>query len=148
MSAATLPAQATLTPTGEAFQAPPPRKFSQRVHEYGPTRTIVAVIPDRAIIRKWWPRHVIRRTLLGVVRDPRLRVKRGIPVRIERKGKNVTAYCPDLEEFGSGPNLSASLEDLAGTLSELYLSLEEQHDNLGPHMALIQQRLAEYIERR
>lgn len=86
--------------------------------------------------------------LLGAIHDPRLRVKRAIPVEITRKGKTVTAYCANLEEFGYGLNVSASLEDLAKTLSELYFSLEEQPENLGRDLAIIRSRLAEYLERR
>src|SRR5207247_3316826 len=64
--------------------------------------------------------------LFGLILNPQLRIKKPLRVDISRSENSTIAYCPALEEFGYGPNISAALDDLAKTLSELFFSLEDK----------------------
>ncbi len=62
--------------------------------------------------------------------------------------KNVIAQAEELDEFGFGKNLSEALSDLQGAIVELYFTLEQEEDRLGPDLRRVWAILQEKITRR
>jgi hypothetical protein len=84
----------------------------------------------------------------GMIADPRLHVRKAIPVVISRKAGSVIAQARIFEEFGCGPTSSSALEDLSKGLAELYWCLKTDRERLGPDLARLHSTLTEYIEER
>ena len=84
--------------------------------------------------------------LFGAIRDVRLRVKKPIPVTISRDESGVVVSSSELEDFGCGANISEALDDFAKTISELYISLEENADRLGDDLKRQFAHLRDFIE--
>lgn len=76
------------------------------------------------------PDHIF----LGTLRDGRLRVQSPITVKIAKENQHVIAEATELDEFGFGANLSEALRNLQRAIAELYLTLEEGKDRLGPDL--------------
>ncbi len=72
--------------------------------------------------------------LLRTLARPHLLLVRPIRLVIERENERVTAWSPELEEIGYGPDLGGALEDFQLTLAELYDTLSSEKDRLGPEM--------------
>lgn len=73
------------------------------------------------------PYHLEIRSL----HDDRLEILSPISVLIEEEDEQVIAYAPDLEIYGCGYDLGESLEDLRGSIVEMYYDLEKEKDKLG-----------------
>lgn len=93
-------------------------------------------------------RSVTERILFGALPDPRVRIRKPIPIEIANFEGTYTASSAELEEFGYGHTRSQALDDLGRTLSELYFSLADQRQRLSEHLTGIQAKLSEYIELR
>jgi hypothetical protein len=92
------------------------------------------------------PIQLPREILFAASVDQRLRFTRPLAVRLYREGDLYVAYSPDLEEFGTGDNLSLSLDDLSKTIAESFFSLEEMKERLGSDLQRQLGRLREFVE--
>lgn len=64
--------------------------------------------------------------------DHRLRLIGFLPVVLQYGEESVTACSYDLEDFGVGATEFEALADLRSTIIDLYFSLKEDQDHLGP----------------
>ena len=83
--------------------------------------------------------------LLGSLNHPALRLRKPIPLKIDREDEHVVAAWQEFDEFGYGAHLTVALEDFRQTLVELYLSLEADQKNLGPELQALWRSLQEWI---
>lgn len=83
--------------------------------------------------------------LLGSLNHPALRLRKPIPLKIDREDEHVVAAWQEFDEFGYGAHLTVALEDFRQTLVELYLSLEADQKNLGPELQALWHSLQEWI---
>lgn len=87
-------------------------------------------------------------TLLGSLRDGRLRVKIPIRIKFAREDKHIIAEAVDLNEYGFGANLSEAIRDLQRAIVELYLTLEQDQHRLGPDLQQVWAALQRTIQRK
>jgi hypothetical protein len=84
---------------------------------------------------------------IGSLPDPRLRLRIPLRVTVEEEDGVVSVWNSELEEVGYGSNRGAAVQDFQQTLVELYRTLENDQDRLGPEMervwGLLQQLLDE-----
>ncbi len=92
-----------------------------------------------------WPGKP-EQVLFGALHDPMLRVRKPIPARIRQYESEMVAVWDAVDEFGQGESISAALDDLGHTISELYHSLNRDQQRLGSDMSRIWSVLKEYIE--
>lgn len=85
---------------------------------------------------------------LGFLRDGRLRVRAAIEVAIREADGQIIAEAEELNEFGSGDNQAEAIIDLQHAIAELYFSLEEDKDRLGPGLEKVWAVLQGKIEKR
>ena len=85
---------------------------------------------------------------LGSLQSPVLKLRSPILLRVGREDGFVTVWSDDLEELGHGPHLTAALEDFQKTVAELYETLRDERDRLGPAMADRWERLQALVEER
>lgn len=78
-----------------------------------------------------------RPILLYSLRHPQLKLKEPLAVLLEDDGEQIIAYSYDLETFGYGDTEGEALDDLRQTVVDLYLSLKDNQDCLGPLPAKI-----------
>ena len=88
---------------------------------------------------------------LGSLRDGRLRVVEPVVEPIEAKpmlegGKHVVE-APELNEFGFDDNLSEALSDLQAAIAELYFTLEDEQERLGPDLSSVWVVLSQKVRR-
>ncbi len=88
------------------------------------------------------------RILLGTLRDGRLRVRSPITVKFTKEDSHIIAEATELGEFGFGANLSDALRDLQRAIVELYFTLEEGKDRLGPDLQRVWTTLQQKLVRR
>ena len=84
---------------------------------------------------------------LGSLRDGRLRVVEPIEVKPMLEEGRYLAEATELNEFGYGDNLSEALADLQAAIAELYLTLEEEQEQLGPDLASVWVVLSQKVRR-
>ena len=84
---------------------------------------------------------------LGSLRDGRLRVVEPIEVKPMLEEGRYLAEATELNEFGYGDNLSEALADLQAAITELYLTLEEEQEQLGPDLASVWVVLSQKVRR-
>jgi hypothetical protein len=89
-----------------------------------------------------------RQVLLGALRDGRLRVRSPIAVNITREDHHIIVEALEFDEFGFGNTLSEALVDLQHAIADLYLTLEQEQDHLGPDLERVWHSLQEKIQRR
>lgn len=89
-----------------------------------------------------------QRILLGSLGDSRFRIQTPIAVKFSSEGDQVIAEAEEFNEFGFGTNPSAALRDLQRTLTELYLTLEQEQHRLGSDLLRVWERLGQAISRR
>lgn len=82
---------------------------------------------------------------IGGLLDIRLRLRGVLTLDMEREGDYFVAICSDLNEFGYGNDPTRAIEDARRSIAELYWSLKESHDRLGPDLAKTWQMLSELI---
>ncbi len=91
---------------------------------------------------------VPRELLLGCLRDGRLRVIEPFLVKYTLENQHVIAEAVDINEFGFGNSLSEALCDLQGTIAELYFTLEDNDNRLGPDLQQVWTTLRRQLARR
>lgn len=64
--------------------------------------------------------------------DPRLVLKREMPITIDFSDNVFTAVSYDLEEFGIGKDEIEALKDIRDSIVSLYYMLKKEEHNLGP----------------
>ncbi len=94
------------------------------------------------------PVQIVQALQLGTLRDPALRVIEPFSVSFATEGEDVRACAEEIDEFGFGASHSEALVDLQHTIAELYLTLEEDQDRLGPDLARVWTLLQTKIRRR
>lgn len=85
---------------------------------------------------------------LGFLRDGELRVREAIEVAILEEDGQIIAEAEELNEFGAGDNQSEAVIDLQHAIAELYFSLEEDKDRLGPGLQRVWEVLQVKVEKR
>ena len=83
---------------------------------------------------------------LGTLFDGRFRVKKVIPVELDRSGEGVSAVWHEIDEFGHGESASEASVELARSVVELYGTLSEEQSNLGPDLQRVWAVLKSHIE--
>jgi hypothetical protein len=83
---------------------------------------------------------------LGALPNKRLRFIRPIPVELSRSGESVIASVAEFEEFGQGATSSDALDDLGHSLAELFLSLQQEENRLGPDLTRLLEILRSYLQ--
>ena len=86
-------------------------------------------------------------SLLGSLRDGRLRVVEPIEVVQRTEDGKCVVETPELNEFGFGDNLSEAIADLQAAISELYFTLGAEQDRLGPDLAVVWTTLSRKLRR-
>ncbi len=92
------------------------------------------------------PKKSPSRIQFGMIRSRRLRIIAPITVQLERKGDTVVARWEEIEEFGYGRNISESVDDFGRTIEELFFSLADQKDHLGPDLKGVFATISKYIQ--
>ena len=75
--------------------------------------------------------------LLGALRDGRLRVRHPISVVMTAENDDYIAEAKEVSEFGFGKDPSEALVDLQHAIAELYFTLEQEHERLGPDLLTV-----------
>lgn len=83
--------------------------------------------------------------LLGFMRDRRLRVVTPITITCSRENEKVILHAIDFDEFGFADNLTDALVDLQAAIAELFFSLKEDEQRLGPDLRRVWVRLQDKI---
>ena len=86
--------------------------------------------------------------LFGLIRDPRVRLVRPIPIEIRREGDGAIACWAEADEFGQGNNRSEAMEDFGRTISQLFISLTEQEKLLGSDLQCVLTLLRKHMSPR
>ncbi|MGA3325136.1 MAG: hypothetical protein ABSF45_11735 [Terriglobia bacterium] len=86
--------------------------------------------------------------LFGALRDPHLKLRKPIPLKIEESEGLVSAIFEDIQEFGCGKNMSDALSDFSSTVAELYVRLSQENAPLGVDLLRVKTILSDYIEPR
>jgi len=92
-------------------------------------------------------RVVPEEVLLGTLADGRLRIKKPIVVKCMREDDNIVAEAVEVNEFGFGQNVSEAIRDLQAAIVELYFTLENEQDRLGPDLQHVREKLQEKVVR-
>ena len=82
---------------------------------------------------------------IGSLLDIRLRLRGVLTLDMEREGDSYVAICSTLNEFGYGDDPTRAIEDARRSIAELYWSLKESHDRLGPDLEKTWQTISELI---
>lgn len=73
---------------------------------------------------------------LGALWDSRLRVVEPIILRLSRDHDQVVAEAPQLDEFGFGSDMFEAVRDIQRAIAQLYFSLADGSERLGPDLQL------------
>lgn len=88
------------------------------------------------------------RIKLESLADDRLRVKEPIAVAVFRDDEGfILAEAVELNEFGYGDDPAAAVQELRYAIADLYFSLEEDQDRLGPGLQTVWAVLQAKIEK-
>tara|TARA_R100000049_G_C1892375_1_gene45001 strand:+ start:321 stop:623 length:303 start_codon:yes stop_codon:yes gene_type:complete len=90
------------------------------------------------------------RLKIGTLGVGRLRVVTPITVTIDTENDDFIAEAEELAEFGFGKDRAEAIADLQHALVELYYTLEEDQNRLGPDLAQlwdVMQRRVEKVDR-
>ena len=90
---------------------------------------------------------VPREFTLGSLRDGRLRVVEPIEVVQTAEDGKCVVETPELNEFGFGDNPSEAIADLQAAIAELYFTLNNEKDRLGPDLAAVWTTLSRKLRR-
>jgi len=95
----------------------------------------------------WMERVIGRRPLLLYsLRHPHLRLRNPIAAFLEDDGAQIIASAYDLDLFGYGETEGEALDDLRRTIVDLYVSLKESADTLGPLSQQVWEYLSDVVE--
>ena len=84
---------------------------------------------------------------LGTLHDARLRVAEPFELEITDDKYGFVAFAPEIGDYGFGPTGSEAIRDLQATIVELYFTLNEEADRLGPKMQATLATLQRKIQR-
>ncbi len=84
--------------------------------------------------------------LLGALQDPRLHLTVPLTITFEREKENIVAHCEELDEFGFGNHLTEAIADLQAAITEVYFTLKEENNRLGPDLERIWDSLRQKIK--
>ena len=101
--------------------------------------------PEIVIIQ---PTPLADHMLLGALRHSKLRLKAPLHVNLSTENEYIIVECPELNEFGYGPHLTAAIADLQHTIAELYFALKEDQDRLGGDLPSLWATLQAKIQER
>lgn len=87
---------------------------------------------------------------LDPLTDPRLRlrVRESIAVKVLEESGQIIAAAEELNEYGSGDSQAEAITELQYAIADLYFSLEEDKDRLGPGLQKVWDILQVKIEQR
>jgi hypothetical protein len=88
------------------------------------------------------------KVLFGGLQDPGVQVIRPIPVDVSVEESTVVVHWAEIDEFGTGENLSCALDDFSHTVRELYHHLNSGETKPGADLLRVKQVLGDYIEPR
>jgi hypothetical protein len=88
------------------------------------------------------------KVLFGGLQDPDVQVVRPISLEVCVEESSVVVSWAEIDEFGTGENLSCALDDFSHTLRELYHHLHAGDTTPGADLLRVKQILGEYIEPR
>lgn len=125
----------------------PEHSFHPRpVGPLGETRSAVQPVPANAIKKFRDGAQSAPKTIrLAAILDARLKVTKPFIVEVDRTGAQVTARAQEIEEFGIGPHTGDALEDLGKTIAELYFTLEQRAEDLGPDLRRVRAVLHQHL---
>ena len=87
-----------------------------------------------------------KQILLGSLGDGRLRVRMPIAVNLATENDDYIAEAEELSEFGFGKNPSDAINDLQRALVELWFTLQQEQDRLGPDLLGVWSKLRQKVE--
>ena len=93
-------------------------------------------------------KQVPKHFYLGALRDGRLRIVSPIPVHVMVENEQLIFESEGFEEFGFGNTFSEAIIDLQHAIAELYFTLEEEQNRLGPDLERVWSILQQKIQRR
>jgi hypothetical protein len=93
-------------------------------------------------------KQLIDHFYVGALRDGRLRVVSPISVHEMVENDHIILEAEELQEFGFGHTFSEAIIDLQRAIAELYLTLEEEQNRLGPDVERVWFILQQKIQRR
>ena len=85
---------------------------------------------------------------LAALRDPNLRIAKPFAVNFHAEEDQVVAVADEVEEYGAGANESEAVQELQHALAELYHSLQEDPERLGPGLQETWTKIQEHIQPR
>jgi hypothetical protein len=88
------------------------------------------------------------KVLFGGLQDPDVQVVRPIPLEVCVEESTVVVSWTEIDEFGTGENLSCALDDFSHTLRELYHHLHAGDITPGADLLHVRKVLGEHIEPR
>lgn len=127
---------ANLSTGGEAFSPPVSKK---------PLFLVSNSQKQRLFKTATSPVKRVKHLLFGAILHPQIRVVKPLPVDIVSQKDGFVARFKTADEFGTGATVSLALEDLAKTVAELYIQLNEQSEKLGPDLKDLQNKLGRYL---
>lgn len=79
--------------------------------------------------------------------DGRLRLREAIAVKVLEESGQIIAAAEELNEYGSGDSQAEAITELQYAIADLYFSLEEDKDRLGPGLQKVWETLQVKIEK-
>ena len=87
------------------------------------------------------------RILLATLGDGRLRVRAPFLVLLTTENQDYIAEVEELNEFGFGKNPSEAVADVRRAVAELYFTLEQEQNRLGPDLVTVWDALTGKVEK-
>jgi hypothetical protein len=87
-----------------------------------------------------------RQIAFGLIRDPRLRIKKPIPVHLSVEGDTTVAAWSEAEEFGYGSSRAEAIEDFGRTITQLFWTLHREEKSLADNLKAALALLSEHLE--
>lgn len=85
--------------------------------------------------------------LLGTLGHRRLRVHLPFAVKLDTENEDYIAEVEVISEFGFGKSISEAVADLQRAIVDLYFTLEEDQNRLGPDLDSVWRTLQEMVSR-
>ena len=105
------------------------------------TAVMIAAVPrPDTVLRQVFP--------IADLLDDRIYLKQPIVLHVEPENEFYVARCDDFDEFGYGRDPMAAVDDFRQTFAELYWTLKNDEDRLGPGMKTLWERLTMVVSER
>ena len=85
--------------------------------------------------------------MLGTLGHRRLRVHMPFTVKLDTENEDHIAEVEAINEFGFGKSIWEAVADLQRAIVDLYFTLEEDQDRLGPDLSSVWRTLQEMVNR-